>query len=493
MIQYLLNVTAIWLISLVLFDVFLRKESFHSYNRLYLLSTLGLGIAFPMFDWGATYELSRTAIALPVAQIADTRQTVATVFAGATSTSVATQINWWIVAYLAGAGVALTKIAIHLLKLARLYNKGCKLKENGYTIIETGEAHTPFSFLNLVFVGERNAYTTVEWKTVIAHELQHATQLHIIDVCIMQLARVVFWFHPLVYAYNSRLLTVHEYQADRVATTKHTQYGRFLVEQALLNAAPSITHSLNHSPIKKRILMLTKRSTAIAQLKTLIFIPLVLISFLCFSQNSNSKIYKPNEYGTIIFGDNKPEYSSTKFDEIAAGAGVAEWSDHFSKAVATRKTTSVPHMVKMNGKTIQRESYWSNENDWVMPAMYKKLKTELLALEDGYYYLGIKDLIVDENGNICAFTYERILGLKTIPNSSPIEERPFIPVNAMVEQKIFNKICAELAGFPKLAPTVIGNKKVVSVNSLFGDWCAYSLKVQNHKLYCATKEAWVEI
>jgi hypothetical protein len=47
MLQYLLNATAIWLISLVLFDLFLRRESYHGYNRFYLLFTTLVGS-----DWG---------------------------------------------------------------------------------------------------------------------------------------------------------------------------------------------------------------------------------------------------------------------------------------------------------------------------------------------------------------------------------------------------------------------------------------------------------
>ena len=51
MLQYFLNTTAIWLISLVMFDLFLRRESYHSYNRLYLVFTLLLGIFLPLYQW----------------------------------------------------------------------------------------------------------------------------------------------------------------------------------------------------------------------------------------------------------------------------------------------------------------------------------------------------------------------------------------------------------------------------------------------------------
>ncbi len=47
MLQYLFNMTMIWLISLLLFDLFLKKESYHGYNRLFLLVTFCMGIFLP--------------------------------------------------------------------------------------------------------------------------------------------------------------------------------------------------------------------------------------------------------------------------------------------------------------------------------------------------------------------------------------------------------------------------------------------------------------
>ncbi len=45
--QYLLETSAVWLVSLAVFDFFLQKENYHGYNRFYLLFTLLLGVARP--------------------------------------------------------------------------------------------------------------------------------------------------------------------------------------------------------------------------------------------------------------------------------------------------------------------------------------------------------------------------------------------------------------------------------------------------------------
>src|SRR5689334_22992080 len=50
MIQYLLNITIIWLLSLLCFDLFLKRETWHEYNRSYLLFTLLAGIFIPLYS-----------------------------------------------------------------------------------------------------------------------------------------------------------------------------------------------------------------------------------------------------------------------------------------------------------------------------------------------------------------------------------------------------------------------------------------------------------
>ena len=66
MLQYLLNATAIWLISLVRFDIFLRRESYHGYNRFYLLLTFLLGALLPLWQWQDDGAIYNAALQRPV-------------------------------------------------------------------------------------------------------------------------------------------------------------------------------------------------------------------------------------------------------------------------------------------------------------------------------------------------------------------------------------------------------------------------------------------
>jgi TonB family protein len=278
MLQYLLNSTAIWLLSLAVFDLFLRRESYHGYNRAYLLCTFLAGICIPLVKWR-----SAVSPAAPIETVYTLKEIIIT------SKAAATTISWQniiVLVYCIGVLASVALLIVDIVKLIRLYRMGAKSAQGEWTVIETGKPHAPFSFFNLLFVSDKESYSPEEWQMLSAHEAQHKNLYHFADLLLLQLSRIIFWFHPLIHIYYRRLMLVHEYQADVKAKKRVTVYGRFLIEQSVLNTAPAITHSFNRSPIKKRIIMLTKTSSKGSKLKMAVLLPVTAICFTCFSATS---------------------------------------------------------------------------------------------------------------------------------------------------------------------------------------------------------------
>jgi len=272
MVQYLLNATAIWLTSIIAYDVFLKKESYHGYNRFYLLFTFLLGLLLPLLLSQA--DITRYGASIDKVVSDHTEWT-----------------QWILIAYGAGAFVSLSFLVADTIKLFSLYRSGAGYVDKGWSIIETNKAHPPFSFLDTLFVTSKDQYTVEEWNMILTHEKQHSILLHVVDMLILQLTRIVFWFHPLVYMYHNRLLLIHEYQADQASSLPPDEYGRFLIEQAVLQAAPVLSQSFNRSPIKNRIVMLNRNRsprTGKANLKLLLVLPLTLFCLFFFAKNSYS-------------------------------------------------------------------------------------------------------------------------------------------------------------------------------------------------------------
>ena len=428
MLQYLLNLSSIWLVCLLMFDLLLRRESYHAYNRLYLMVTFLLGIVLPLMQWQTGTAKANAAIPDTVERVIAVKQTIV-----AASTP-AESVNWeqyLTMLYFAGVLVSLGLLLVEIVKLVTYYNNGRRTQQAGWVVITTGKDHAPFSFLNLLFVSDTRLYSSDEWDIILMHERRHANLFHFADLLLMQLGRVVFWFHPLVYIYNNRLSMVHEYQADIASAKEPAVYGNFLVEQSLLLSAPSITHSFNRSPIKNRIIMLTRKSTAASKFKMLVFVPLALVSVVCFSKNGFSQAFE--QHGNkVSWQGNTFELSDVTYDTMILVDPVN--GEQMTKAV---KHDPVP--VKMNGKQIpakvdDQPQYKGKDRD-LRDYIVRNMKSELSRLDDGKYALDISDVIVDQKGRIVYFHYEDLKRSKTTsdiqlaPSSkTPMSMAPMSPV-----------------------------------------------------------------
>lgn len=521
--QYLLNLTAVWLISLFLFDVFLRKESYHAYNRMYLLSTFLLGIVLPLIKLGDDPELYTRQLQQPVEQIIAAKQTIAAI-----ATPQADIFNWqeWLLSvYLLGAAVAIVKLIMDIAKLVGYYSAGARSNADGWTIIETGSEHAPFSFRKLLFVCNREKYADGEWQMILTHEKRHTDLLHIADLCIMQLSRVVLWFHPLAYVYNKRLLMVHEYQADKASVGNTAEYGRFLVEQALLQAAPAVAHSFNRSPIKNRLIMLKRTSTGAAKTKMLLIVPLTVVSVICFTNNSFSQRFEKNG-NFVTYQGNKFEMSKSTMDSIFL-------IDPITGKEELKIVQTDPKPIRMNGRDIviqtdQSPYYTGSEKD-LRDYLLHNLKEELSKLEDGPYTLNIRDIVVDENGKIVYFDYQNMRRSKTanelgaqptpsgpmIINSSdpkvtlnindPKTGAPttmklqrnsnsnnYVEIDKTVQTAIFKKVCNLMNTAPGFKPAKVNGAQVPG---FYNSMRFYNhFKVEDHKIYDAQLDGtWKEI
>ena len=524
MLQYLINTTAIWLISLLLFDVFLRRESYHNYTRFYLLFTFLLGVLLPLVQWQDSGRSYSGTFQKPVEQVIIAKQSI--VSAGA---PVSTTIHWqqllWI-GYLAGAIVAFILLVADILKLNNYNRKGIKSFYDGWHIIATGKNHAPFSFRNNLYISNRNLYNNEEWNMVLLHEKRHTSLFHFIDLILLQSARIIFWFHPLVYIYNKRLLLVHEYQADNAAARQPKIYGSFLIEQAMLRPAPSLSHSFNRSPIKNRIVMLTRKSTAASKTKMLVFLPLAMVCFICFSKNGFSQRFVRN--------GNKVTYRGNTFTLTEVMHDTVEVVDPVTGITTKKVITKDPTVIAMNGKSlgdnITDQAKFTGSDKDLRQYLLRNMREELGQLKDGYYKLDISDIIIDQNGKIVYFDYQDMKRGKALeevkPHSTPsgptiinasdpiihvtINASPGQPVKTPCgdslkkpvtyalqrntdpayfeevskenQEAIFNKVCRLLEAAPGFTPAKANGKNVICQYESSIIWWN-NFKIKDHKIY----------
>src|SRR5579875_2038504 len=121
MVQYLLNLTAIWLLSLFLYEVLLKKESFHNYNRGYLLFTLMLGILLPLWQQNSNVQIYHMPAVEQYHRFTTDSQVIVS---KAVKTYSGPQVNWLLVIYLSGVAIALLSMFREVYILISYYRKG---------------------------------------------------------------------------------------------------------------------------------------------------------------------------------------------------------------------------------------------------------------------------------------------------------------------------------------------------------------------------------
>ncbi|RDK88881.1 M56 family metallopeptidase [Marinirhabdus gelatinilytica] len=283
MIHYILQVILFQLLLLVVYDVFLKRETFFSANRIYLLATSVLSFVLPFIKIEAIQQSipQEFRVQLPAVIIGETTG------GGVTSAPVLLDgvliaqqgISWstfFIGLYAIGVVLSVVLFVLKLRKLYRLKQSATSIIVENYTIATVPNTHIAFTFLKTIFLGEHISETQ---KThILQHELVHVKQRHTLDLLFYEVLRILFWFNPLVYVFQKKIRELHEYTADRlVASQDKAAYYQKLLSGVFGTTEISFINTFYKSSfIKNRIVMLQKsKSKKIVQLRYLLLIPAV--------------------------------------------------------------------------------------------------------------------------------------------------------------------------------------------------------------------------
>tara|TARA_R110002072_G_scaffold151503_3_gene300885 strand:+ start:13253 stop:14662 length:1410 start_codon:yes stop_codon:yes gene_type:complete len=274
MTTYILQTIVFQLLFLAVYELLLKKETFFQWNRLYLLLTPLLALALPFVQIPALGAVvpQNLIVTLPEIKLSTTTAVVE-------NTMATSSISLSVLEIIFFTGMAVSAL-LFIYKLFKIF----QLKRNGKThVLETTKlillpnSKEAFSFAGTIYLGE--SLKEESKKYILAHEQVHLEQKHYLDLLYFEVLRIVFWFNPLVYLYQKRITTLHEYIADAhvVASTEKTTYYQNLLSEVFQTQTISFINTFfNHSLIKKRIVMLHKSKSEKTKLaKFLILLPLI--------------------------------------------------------------------------------------------------------------------------------------------------------------------------------------------------------------------------
>ena len=283
MIHSLIQILVFQVLFLAIYETFLKKETFFNLNRIYLLLTPILGAALPFIsvDFIQKSIPQEYVVQLPAVVVGET---ISEAIPNATSFWLPSLLDLWLFGIALSAVIFIWKI----FRITKIYLSGNTVYFDGLKLKILPKTDTAFSFFNTIYLGEN--ISEEKRSSIVAHEKIHIQQKHTLDLLFFEILRIIFWFNPLIYVFQNRMATLHEFIADEKLTAENDkkQYYQNLLSEVFQTEKISFINTFfNQSLIKKRISMLQKsKSRKAAQLKYLLLLP-AICAMLIYTACSN--------------------------------------------------------------------------------------------------------------------------------------------------------------------------------------------------------------
>jgi len=296
MITYLVNFTLCSALMLAAYHLLLKNKATYRFNRFYLLTSVMLALLVPLIvvraavpvlfgplwlDTDGTARFSHTDEAIRAVSLAPQAAVDHVKFSLGQYTGA---VLWLIY------GLVSALLLWQFIKNLRAVFKGIRGNEalayNGAWLVLIAHKQTPHTFLNYIFLNRNEYYNGQVDETILQHELTHARQRHSIDVLAIELLQVFCWFNPVLLLYGKAIRLNHEFLADEAVVEANydvTGYQNLLVNKLGEVACTAVANGFNYSVTKKRLLMMTKKtSAAAAWVSGAALMPVLIIAYMLF-------------------------------------------------------------------------------------------------------------------------------------------------------------------------------------------------------------------
>lgn len=255
----------------------LKNARMNSFNRVYLLAAALLSLLLP-FARFEVHNIGPVAVAgFPLLHI--TAKGAEEVF---TETAATNRFNWQAVlvtAYFTVSIVMILQLVIKSIWAYSLRRKGQSMTEEGFVLIKTDDPRAPFSFMNMLFWPTHMRQDSPEGQGILLHELAHIKQHHTLDKILMQIMLAACWLNPFNWLIKKELWLQHEFLADKDAVKDRDSetFARMLLYGVTHSSNRSIINPFFQSPVKRRLLMLTRPAGTYGFLRGFLSVPVLLM------------------------------------------------------------------------------------------------------------------------------------------------------------------------------------------------------------------------
>ncbi|WP_343701819.1 TonB-dependent receptor plug domain-containing protein [Chitinophaga sp.] len=235
----------------------LRRLTFYTLNRFFLLSGIVFSSLFPLVDVNDFFSRNEALAQQVITYVPDLNTWQAT----PDPFSPWALLEW---VFWAGVGVMFLRLMMQLASLLLLHRNtapGTMLRHN---VRLMGKPMNPFSFFRNIYINP-SLHTEKELKAILDHEAVHVKEWHSADVMLGELNNVFYWFNPGAWLMKTAIRENLEFLTDRSILRsgmdpKAYQYS--LIQVNTSQYAAGIANNFNFSHLKNRIRMMNKRRSS---------------------------------------------------------------------------------------------------------------------------------------------------------------------------------------------------------------------------------------
>ena len=304
------------------YTLLMRRDTFHAFNRVLLLSIVVLSLVLPLFkplsflpqgemipnpiesleknlQHSLTYRVeSEEELTLtnntPSPNLTQGGETIRMETTIVTSPSGEVERGagepiWptiLVLIYIIGVVVCIAWKAFQLVRLYRYIPSNCLWKDtiDGIQVYAHFDDVCPFSWMNTVVITDEDFKNN---PSVMQHERAHIRLHHSWDNLFVSFVEVLQWFNPCIWMLDYSLREVHEYEADASVLSHGVtlqNYQSLLIRKAMGTSSYAFANGFNHSLLKKRIkMMMKKKSNRWSSTKALYLLPVAAIALAAFA------------------------------------------------------------------------------------------------------------------------------------------------------------------------------------------------------------------
>lgn len=288
-IVYSLKVSVFLIAFYLMFKSLMSRETLHRANRYLILGSIGLSFLLPL--WHITLNAA-PGHAVTAAELSQSVVWLEEVIVGGGASH---SLDWRVlavVAFYAGIGVCFLRMIVSIIGVLRVIRRGERQTlPDGTVLVITDDEQAPFSWVKYIIINRKDHDENLQ--EILTHERAHIRCRHSIDVLVCDVFCCLQWFNPAMWLLRRELCAVHEYEADKAVLDSGInakQYQILLIKKAAGGKWYSIANSFNHSKLKYRITMMSrKKSSGWTMAKALYVLPIAAFAAIAFANCSKTE------------------------------------------------------------------------------------------------------------------------------------------------------------------------------------------------------------